>query len=417
MLVDLDAFFASVEQLDHPEWRGKPVIVGGSPQKRGVVSTASYEARAFGVHSAMASSQAQKLCPQAIWTQGNFHRYRELSNAVMEILFRESPHVMQVSIDEAFVDVSPTRINQTHPVVVAKRIQAAVDELGVSCSIGVGVSKVVAKIASDLEKPHGLTVVQPNSERAFLAPLPVKVMSGIGPVAQNTLHSFGVHTLNDVVHADELVLRKVFGKNASLMRNRALGIDSPVQDEREPAKSVSNEVSLAKSVSERSDIEALIATMAHKVGRRLRAKNIEGNTLVLKIRFEDLHIRTVQRKIAGLGTNELSWIPLLNAMLDEVWTHGELVRLVGVGVSGFDNQPVQMPLFGLHDFDTEHANAHKNARDGLTDKDAQHKEESLLDASDAIAKRFGEDALRFGHEIRTYQQTTGSSPKDPTDYK
>ena len=129
--MDLDAFFASVEQLDHPEWRGKPVIVGGSPEKRGVVSTASYEARKFGVHSAMPSSTAARLCPQAIWTPGNFHRYREMSKKVMDILYEESPQLMQVSIDEAFLDVSPTRTNRTHPIEVAKRIQMRVSAIGI----------------------------------------------------------------------------------------------------------------------------------------------------------------------------------------------------------------------------------------------------------------------------------------------
>lgn len=154
ILMDLDAFFASVEQLDHPEWKGKPVIVGGDPTKRGVVSTASYEARTFGVHSAMPSSTAARLCPQAIWTPGNFHRYRELSQKVMGILQDESPHLMQVSIDEAFLDITPTRTNREHPVAIAKRIQQHVAELGITCSIGLGESKAVAKIASNQNKPR-----------------------------------------------------------------------------------------------------------------------------------------------------------------------------------------------------------------------------------------------------------------------
>ena len=155
LLVDLDAFFASVEQLDHPAWRGKPVIVGGDADAHGVVSTCSYEARAFGVRSAMASSLARALCPEAIWTHGHFHRYREVSAAIMAILRDETPHVQQVSIDEAFMDVTPTAVNTEHPVLVAQRIQERVAALGVTCSIGVGTSKSVAKIASDRDKPRG----------------------------------------------------------------------------------------------------------------------------------------------------------------------------------------------------------------------------------------------------------------------
>ncbi len=154
-LLDLDAFFASVEQLDHPGWRGKPVIVGGSPRERGVVSTASYEARAFGVHSAMASSTAERLCPDAIWTSGRFERYREVSRQVMQICLDETPHVQQVSVDEAFLDITPTKTNREHPVSVVRRIQARVEKLGITCSIGLSTSKAVAKVASEIEKLRG----------------------------------------------------------------------------------------------------------------------------------------------------------------------------------------------------------------------------------------------------------------------
>ena len=186
-LLDLDAFFASVEQLDHPEWRGKPLIVGGSADRRGVVSTASYEARRFGVHSAMPAATARRLCPQAVWTQGHYDRYREMSAAVMSILVDETPLVEQVSIDEAFFDVTPGRFSRESPVAICRRIQGRVAELGVTCSIGIGVNKTVAKIASEREKPRGLTVVLPGTEAAFLAPLPVGAMSGVGPATESRL--------------------------------------------------------------------------------------------------------------------------------------------------------------------------------------------------------------------------------------
>ncbi|MDO4443270.1 MAG: DNA polymerase IV, partial [Slackia sp.] len=203
LLVDLDAFFASVEQLDHPAWRGKPVIVGGDPDKHGVVSTASYEARAFGVHSAMPSSIAQKLCPHAIWTHGHFGRYKEISRAVMSILLDESPLLQQVSIDEAFLDVSPTKVNTEHPVAIARRIQMRVAELGITCSIGIGSSKTIAKIASDMDKPRGLTVVYPGRERDFLSPLPVRTMSGVGAKAEEALRKKGIETLGHMATAPE----------------------------------------------------------------------------------------------------------------------------------------------------------------------------------------------------------------------
>lgn len=408
LLVDLDAFFASVEQLDHPEWKGKPVIVGGSPDKRGVVSTASYEARTYGVHSAMPSVTAKKLCPDAIWTGGNFHRYREMSQAVMSVLYDESPHLMQVSIDEAFLDVSPNRTNTTHPVVVAQRIQARVDELGVTCSIGVGTSKAVAKIASDQNKPHGISVIYPGDEQAFFSPLPIKTMSGIGSVAQSKLMRYGIHTLGDLSQADLVLLKGIFGKNAALMRDRARGIDTDVDENRAPAKSVSNEISLSVSTDDRESIEGIIATMAHKVGRRLRKKDMEGTALHLKIRYEDLTIRTCQRKIVSLGTNDLTWLPYLYDMLDEIWHEGVLVRLVGVGVSGFEPEPVQESLFDASsDSEQEYGTLIDHAKD----------HEALLRVGDSIAEKFGEGALRFGHELKTYGNTTGSSSKNPEDYR
>ena len=412
ILMDLDAFFASVEQLDHPEWKGKPVIVGGDPTKRGVVSTASYEARKYGVHSAMPSSTAARMCPQAVWTPGNFHRYRELSQKVMGILQDESPHLMQVSIDEAFLDITPTRANREHPVAIARRIQQRVAELGITCSIGLGESKAVAKIASNQNKPRGLTVVYPGESAAFLAPLPVAEMSGIGPVAQKKLIGYHLRTLGDVANADPALLKQVFGKNTQLMIDRCRGVDTAVVSTGEPAKSVSNEISFAISLTDRKELQARIATMAHKVGRRLRRKGIEGTTLHLKIRKEDLSVRTCQRHKANLGTNDLTWLPELYSMLNEVWDGWEPLRLVGVGVSGFESEPVQETLFDIAPI-TE-ANDHSTDSPLIRNAEANKK---LLEANDLIAQKFGENAVRFGHELRTYQETTGSSAKNPEDYK
>ena len=191
--VDLDAFFAAVEQLDHPEWRGKPVIVGGDPGKRGVVSTCSYEARAFGVRSAMSSARAAQLCPDAIWTHGSFDRYREMSLAVRAIFADETPRFQPVSIDEAYLDVTPGRFTAEHPVAIARRIRERVASSWASrARSGSRPSKSVAKIASDHDKPDGLTVVCPGEEAAFLAPLPVRAMPGIGPSTAERLTSLGI---------------------------------------------------------------------------------------------------------------------------------------------------------------------------------------------------------------------------------
>ena len=411
LLVDLDAFFASVEQLDHPAWRGKPVIVGGDADKHGVVSTASYEARPYGVRSAMPSSTARRLCPDAIWTHGRFDRYREVSNAIMAILRSETPHVQQVSIDEAFLDVTPTVVNREHPVRVAQRIQRRVEELGVTCSIGAGTSKTIAKIASDMDKPRGLTVVYPGSERDFLAPLPVRVMSGIGASAEEKLKSRGIRTLGQLADADLRMLERVFGKLGRVMHVRANGGDDAPVEQDDAVKSVSNEMTFATDLTRREDVEAAIATMAAKVGRRLRRKGLRGRTLALRVKFDDLSVRSVQRQLPRPSDDELAYTPLLYAMVDEVWRPGTPLRLIGVGMSGFSEEGVvQESLFDV-------AEAAPSADDVEPVVRDERKRRGLIAATDLVKDRFGEAAVRFGHELRNEGNTTGSSSKNPADYK
>lgn len=406
LLVDLDAFFASVEQLDHPGWRGKPVIVGGDPDKRGVVSTASYEARAYGVHSAMPSSQARRLCPDAVWTKGRFDRYREMSRAIMALLRAETPFVQQVSIDEAFVDVTPNHVNREHPVLIAQRIQRRVEELGVTCSVGVGSSKTVAKIASDMDKPRGLTVVFPGTEREFLGPLPVRALSGIGAAAEEKLKAAGIATLGDLADAGEERLVRLFGKNGRTMHIRACGGDDAPVAEDDEVKSVSNETSFAVDLVERRDIEAAINAMAAKVGRRLRRKGLAGHTLALKLRFDDRSVRSAQCRLEAETDDDLAFAPLLTGLLDEIWRPGIPVRLVGVAVSGFEGPAaVQDRLFQLDSDDA--------AEEAPL---SEEKRRRLLAATDRLKDRFGESAVRFGHEIRSAQNTTGSAAKNPADY-
>lgn len=420
LLVDLDAFFASVEQLDHPAWRGKPVIVGGDADKHGVVSTCSYEARAFGVRSAMPAKTAERLCPDAIWTHGHFGRYREMSAAIMSIIADETPYVQQVSIDEAFADITPTRVNTEHPIEVARRIQARVEDLGVTCSIGLSTTKSVAKIASDMDKPRGLTVVFPGTERAFLDPLPVRALSGVGKAAERALHARGIRTLGEMAEASDSVLRSVFGKSAAMMRARADGtehadIAGELQAD-EGAKSVSHAVTFAEDLTEREDMLSALASIASDVGRRLRKKGLRGRTLTLRIRFDDFSVHTAQTALPHPTDDELFFTPYLAPLLDTVWRPGIRVRLLGVGLSGFKREGAyeQASLFdeGL-------------AGEGLSGEPAvapplvedDEKRARLLDATDALKDRFGEDAVRFGHHLRHAGNNTGSSSKNPADYR
>jgi len=409
LLVDLDAFFASVEQLDHPAWRGKPVIVGGDPDRRGVVSTASYEARKYGVHSAMPSSTAQRLCPDAIWTEGHFARYREMSNKVMAILHDETPFVQQVSIDEAFMDVSPNEVNSEHPVAIAQRIQSRVDALGVTCSIGIGTTKSIAKLASDMDKPHGITVVMPGGEQSFMAPLPVRSLSGIGPSSEKKLRQLGIETLGDLAAADDQMIEHLLGKNGKVMLDRARGLEDAKVEEDNEVKSVSNEISFANDLCEREDIEAAIATMAAKVCRRLRRKGLQGRTVALKLRYSNFSVRSVQKTFAVRSDDDAQIMHALSGMLDELWHDGVAVRSVGVAITGFDEDDAgeQLELFDEEPEESWIAARHVS--------DARIRR--LAEATDKVRERFGEKAVSFGRELRTGENTTGSSSKNPADYK
>lgn len=422
LLVDLDAFFASVEQLDHPAWRGKPVIVGGDADKRGVVSTCSYEAREYGVRSAMPAVTAQRLCPHAIWTHGHFDRYREVSAAIMRIIEDETPHVQQVSIDEAFADVTPTRINTEHPVRIAQRIQSRVEELGVTCSVGLATTKSVAKIASDMDKPRGLTVVFPGSESSFMSPLDIRKLSGVGKAAEKALRAHGIRTLGDMAKADAAVLRSVFGKNGEMMRRRAMGTDfsdiAAELDADEGAKSVSHAVTFSEDLTVREDIMAALADISAHVGRRLRRKGLAGRTLTLRVRYDDLSYRTAQTVLAHPTDDEIAFTPHLAPLLDTLWREGIKVRLLGVALSGFDGAKEstfeQEALFDATLFSDDAIDDAELAAPLVEDDE---KRKNLLHATDALKDRFGEDAVHFGSHFRHAGNHTGSSSKNPADYR
>lgn len=392
-LLDLDAFFASVEQLDHPRWRGRPVIVGGPAEGRGVVSTASYEARAFGVRSAMPSAQARRLCPDAIWTSGHFDRYREMSGLVMAILADETPYIDRVSIDEAFFDITPGRFSAENPVEIAGRIARRVSELGITCSIGLGCNKTVAKIASERDKPRGLTVVVPGTERAFLAPLPVRAMSGIGARAEAALARIGIRTLGQLAEAGEERLSPIFGVNAGRMRVRAAGGEvsevSPI-DAPEEVKSVSNERTFPHDLTDRADVEAALALLGASVGRRLRAKGLAGRTVTVKLRYSFGEGHTVQRRLPHATDDENVFVPAAVELLRGVWEPGTHVRLAGVGISGFTGaEGVQTDLFAELDDRGAVASGRRE----------------LSVAVDRLRERFGTGAVGFGRERRFSQDT------------
>lgn len=379
-LLDLDAFFASVEQLDHPEWRGKPVIVGGDAGKRGVVATASYEARKFGVHSAMPAGQAQKLCPQAIWTHGRYERYRELSDIVMSYIKDETPYIEQVSIDEAFFDITPGRYSKEHPIEIAKRIQKHVASLGITCSIGLSTNKTCSKIASIIKKPHGFFVVFPGDEKEFLYPLPISKLSGVGKATQEKLIKSHIKTLGQLATADDDYLKDLLGINGNKLKLRAQGINDSEVDTSDEVKSVSNERTFVTDINTHEELISALSHICSMLGPRLRKHNLKGHTITLKLRYDMQHTQTVQCKMAYATDNEFELIPYAKKLFDDIWQKGRGVRLLGVGVSGFTDTDAQMDLFA--------------------DEKKRKAFDALAHTSDKIKEKYGESTLQYGRDIR-----------------
>jgi len=390
--LDLDAFFASVAQLDNPELRGKPVIVGGDASKRGVVSTASYEARAFGVHSAMSSAVAERLCPQAIWVRSDFARYRELSGKVFDILRGYTPAVRPVSIDEAFADITPDSFDTRHPVEIAAQILTQVAELGITGSIGLSSSMTVSKVGSDFQKPRGLTVVEPGTEAEFLAPLACKKMSGIGPKACAKLEALGVDTLGQLAAArlDDLVA--IFGSLAPQFHDRAAGVDTRPVSTDDPVKSVSNENTYPRDLHSPEEVHDALRDLAAHVGRRLRTQHLFGRTLSLKVRYGDFTTKIVSRTFDPPFNNERIFLPHVYEMLAGLWTEGRGIRLLGVGVSNFTVAREQLDLF-----DTS-AQAERQSH------------ERLVQGLDSIRDKFGEEALVSGRRLSEKQHALPETP-------
>ena len=386
--VDLDAFFAAVEQLDHPEWRGKPVIVGGDPAKRGVVSTASYEARRFGVHSAMPSARAVRLCPNAIWAPAHFERYSEFSRAVRAIFESETPRVQPVSIDEAFLDITPGQFAHEDPIGIAIRIRRRVAELGITCSAGLATSKTVAKIASEYRKPDGLTVVKPGTEAAFLAPLPVGDMSGIGPQTAARLQRLGIVTLGDLAEIDDTTALEILGSYGPSLVRRARGVDTRSVHENEPVKSVSNERTFASDIHDPAALDAALQRLATRVESRLRAKGLAGRTVTVKLRYGDFTTRTIQRTLPHPTTSTAEFLPAARELIRSVWSPGVGVRLLGLGMSGFEEGIEQLHLLeGAED-----------AR-GIVSEGERERAERVARGVEAVRTRFGDDAVRLGREL------------------
>ena len=336
--LDLDAFFASVEQRDKPSLRGKPVIVGGIGP-RGVVSTASYEARRFGVHSAMSTARARALCPHAAFLSGRFDAYRQTSRRVMAVLRELSPLVEPLSLDEAFVDLAASDLACLSPTALERamhELKAAVREAsgGIAGSAGVASSKLIAKIASDLDKPDGLRIVPAGSERDLIRPMQITIIPGVGPATGERLRRAGIHTIADAEQVSEDELVRLLGKahGHSLYHLCRADDDRPIEAERE-TKSVSVEDTFATDLVDPALLRSIVARHATTVCERLRASRLSGRTVTVKIRLYDFSTHSRSATLPAPTDDPRSVSRLARALVDEVDTSAG-VRLLGVGVSG-----------------------------------------------------------------------------------
>jgi DNA polymerase-4 len=376
--IDMDAFYASIEALDDPSLRGLPVIVGGDA-RRGVVSAASYEARAFGVRSAMPMFEARRRCPNGVFLPGRMGRYAEISREVMTCLEEFSPLVEQVSIDEAYVDLTGTGNVLGEPEHAALAMKSRIRErTSLTCSVGVSTTKLLAKVASDMRKPDGLTVVAPAEIVSFLASLPIAKVPGIGAKSGEELSKLGVRFAGDLARFAPGLLAERFGKYGEWLAEVALGgADAPVEPYTAP-KSVSAEDTLPEDTDDERVLARALLEQSERVGRRLREEGFRGRTVTLKIKHKDF--RQVTRSVTLPEPTQLGETIYLEARkLLAVYSLRSKVRLVGVGVSNLepDDSAEQLALFG--------------GRERAAEKWGR-----IERAADEIARRFGSGALRRG---------------------
>jgi len=393
--LDLDAFYASVEMLDNPEIAGKPVIVGGGG-KRGVVTAASYEARKFGVHSAQPVATARRLCPDGVFLPVRMGRYKEMSDRVFEIFRRFSPLVEALSIDEAFLDVTGTERLFGGALEVARKIKEAVaSETGLTVSAGVAASKFVAKIASDMNKPDGLTVVPRGKEKEFLGPLPVGKLWGVGKVTETALHRMGVKTIGDLASVPAENLKKRFGKHGLHLHRLANGIDDREVEPEHEVKSIGHEDTYDEDIRDREAIGKELLSLAHRVSSRLRRKGFRGRTVTLKVKYHDFTQVTRAATLPSPTDDGATIYRTVIPLLKKTEAGRRPVRLLGISVSHFGEKRFpreewgQIPLFGQRPEPRPPSSRGTTARDPA-------RTAKLNEAVDRIREKYGERGIRPG---------------------
>jgi DNA polymerase-4 len=346
MHIDLDAFFVSVEQASNPELRGKPVVVGGKPGSRGVVATASYEARAFGLHSAMPISTAARLCPEAIFIEGNYNHYTKVSKKFMAILADFSPFLEPMGLDEAYMDV--TGFESLHGSIrqMALKIKQRVkSELGVIASIGIASCKVVAKVASDESKPDGLIEVPPGAEASFLAPMAIRKLPGVGKKTEQVLNGLGIRTIGQLAKMPSTTLKSRFGVFGDMLYRHANGIDGSPVIPPEEAKSISRETTFEGDTHDVVFLSATMRYLSEKVGSDLRGLGKQAKCVSIKVRYADFTTISRQRTLSQLTDLDDTIFQTGNELLQKaITTERQAVRLIGIGVSSFSEPGRQLTL-------------------------------------------------------------------------
>lgn len=389
MHVDMDAFFASVEQRDHEAYRGQPVIVGGLAA-RGVVSTASYEARRFGVHSAMPMAVARRRCPQGIFVSGNHAHYRAVSAQIFAIFARFSPLVEPLSIDEAFLDLTGMEHLMDSPAAYAQQLKTAIlEETGLVASVGIAPNKFLAKLASDLKKPDGLVVIAPDHIQEVLWPLPIERLWGVGKKTAEKLRTMGYATVGQLARADVQALHQAFGrKTAEQLAALAQGQDERRVEPLREAKSIGKEVTFLTDLHTRTEAEAALLALAEKVGWRLRAAGVQARTIQLKVRLADFTTYTRSQTLPEAACYDEDIYRAAKAMLHALQiTSG--IRLLGITGTSFE-------VFGQASLFVD------------------EKREGLYDAIDALKKRFGEQVITKAQLVQHREEGLPAQADNPS---
>jgi DNA polymerase-4 len=394
--VDMDAFFVSVEELYDPALKGKPVVVGGQRHERGVVSAASYAARNFGVHSAMPLRTAAKLCPQAIFVNGHPERYRECSEKVHKVLCAFSPQVEMASIDEAYLDMTGTARLHGPPLKAAHALHARMKtETLLNCSVGIGSSRLIAKVSSGQAKPNGVLWIVPGEEAKFLAPLDVREIPGVGKVMETHLHALGIRIVADLAKLEEGELEDRFGKWGLALAGKARGQDAGGWFDTEVgadtgAKSISHEHTYNEDTADVAQLEATLMRLSEMVGRRLRESNLHTRTVQLKLRYKDFTTITRAHTLPAPTQLDTEIFEQIRALFRKNWKKGTQVRLLGVQTFSFESQPEQISL--------------------LEDTRQQRWKDALA-AADRLRDKFGESSVKLAAGMRgTFRERTHENP-------